>query len=69
VIGLGCDVKHANQLVYSRGLDLKSQAATPIGINCRLCERPDCAQRASPPLMRKMLINENTKGFSPFEMR
>jgi XRE family transcriptional regulator, fatty acid utilization regulator len=69
VIGLGCDLKYAGQLVYSRGLDLKSHAATPIGINCRLCERPDCAQRASPPLMRRLVVNENTRGLSPFEMR
>jgi XRE family transcriptional regulator, fatty acid utilization regulator len=69
VVGLGCDLKHANQIVYGRGLDLKSPNATPIGINCRLCERPNCAQRASPPLMRKLLINENTKGHSPFEVR
>jgi XRE family transcriptional regulator, fatty acid utilization regulator len=69
VIGLGCDLKHAHQLIYSRGLDLKSPDTTPIGINCRLCERPDCAQRASPPLMRKLLINENTRGLSPFEIR
>ncbi len=69
VIGLGCDLKYANQLVYSRGLDLKSRDATPIGINCRLCERPDCAQRASPPLMRRLIINENTRGLSPFEIR
>jgi XRE family transcriptional regulator, fatty acid utilization regulator len=69
VIGLGCNVKYAGQLVYSRGLDLKSHAATPIGINCRLCERPDCAQRASPPLMRRLVVNENTRGLSPFEMR
>jgi XRE family transcriptional regulator, fatty acid utilization regulator len=69
VIGLGCDLKYANQLVYSRGLDLKPRVATPIGINCRLCERPDCAQRASPPLMRRLIINENTRGLSPFEIR
>lgn len=69
VIGLGCDLKYANQLIYSRGLDLKSPLATPIGINCRLCERPDCAQRASPPLMRRLHINENSRGLSPFELR
>ncbi len=68
VLGLGCELKYAKQLVYSRGLDLKSHDATPIGINCRLCERPDCAQRASPPLIRRLIINENTRGLSPFEM-
>jgi XRE family transcriptional regulator, fatty acid utilization regulator len=66
VIGLGCDMKFANQIMYSKGLDLKVHNATPIGINCKLCERPDCAQRAAPPLMRKLFVTENSKGISMF---
>jgi XRE family transcriptional regulator, fatty acid utilization regulator len=66
VVGLGCELKHAHRLVYSRGLDLKAPEPTPIGINCRLCERPDCAQRAAPPLMRKFDTSETTRGQSPF---
>jgi XRE family transcriptional regulator, fatty acid utilization regulator len=68
VLGLGCELKYASHLVYSKGIDLKSHDATPIGINCRLCERPDCAQRASPPLMRRLNVSENTRGLSPFEI-
>ncbi len=39
---------------------------TPIGINCRLCERPACPQRAAPPLTRRLLVDETTRGISPF---
>ncbi len=67
VVGLGCDMKHAHRLVYSKGLDLKSHVPTPIGINCRLCERANCAQRAAPPLLRPLDINENVRGYSPFD--
>jgi XRE family transcriptional regulator, fatty acid utilization regulator len=66
VIVLGCDVTFADRIIYRRGLDLKAQTATPIGINCKLCERPDCAKRASPPLTRKLFISENSKGISMF---
>ncbi len=65
-IALGCDLKHAAQLVYSRGMNLDAPDATPIGINCRLCERPDCTQRAMPPLSRKLLIEEHARGIAPY---
>jgi predicted transcriptional regulator/DNA-binding XRE family transcriptional regulator len=63
---LGCEFKHAKQLIYAQGLDLKSPTATPIGINCKLCERQDCKRRSAPPYMRKLHVNENSKGFAPF---
>ena len=40
---------------------------TPIGINCRLCERPACPQRAAPPLMHALIVDEMKRGVSPFE--
>ena len=50
-IGLGCDVKDAKGIVHADQHDLGAKAqATPIGIGCHVCERPDCAQRSQPPL-------------------
>lgn len=65
-IGLGCELKYAQRLVYSAGLNLDQPEATPIGINCRLCERADCGQRAEPPLTRPLLFDESIRGASPF---
>jgi predicted transcriptional regulator/transcriptional regulator with XRE-family HTH domain len=65
-IGLGCELKHADRLVYSRGLNLDNPDPTPIGINCRLCERPNCSQRAEPPASRPLLVDETVHGISPF---
>jgi len=67
-IVLGCELKHAHRLIYAKGLDLKAHEATPIGINCRLCERSNCAQRAAPALMHRIHTVENTRGVSPFEL-
>ena len=65
-IGLGCEFKYANRLVYARKFDLKHAPATPIGVNCRLCERDNCAQRAAPPITRKLRVDESVRGVSPF---
>jgi predicted transcriptional regulator/DNA-binding XRE family transcriptional regulator len=66
VVGLGCELKYAHRLVYARGLDLSRPDATPIGVNCRLCERIACPQRAAPPLTRALMVDEMTRGVSPF---
>ena len=66
-IGLGCELTDASRLTYAKGLDLKApEAVTPIGVNCRLCERPDCAERAFPPINRKLIVDEQARGLSSF---
>ncbi|MFD1703419.1 short-chain fatty acyl-CoA regulator family protein [Methylopila henanensis] len=66
-IGLGCDLRHADRLVYSKGLDLSDpDAATPIGAGCKVCERPACPQRAFPPLGRKLAIDEASRTVAPY---
>jgi hypothetical protein len=65
-IGLGCEARDAHRLVYARGLDLAASDAAPIGINCRLCERPSCPQRAAPPVSRTLVVDESIRSISPF---
>ena len=66
-IGLGCDLQHAARLVYSKGLDLRSlDAATPIGMGCKVCERSACPQRAFPFVGKPLRVNENESGFVPY---
>ena len=66
-IGLGCDVRHAPRLVYAKGLDLQDpEAATPIGMGCKVCERDNCPQRAFPYVGRPLDIDENQSRFSPY---
>ena len=68
-ISLGCEVQHAPHLVYGDGLDVHNpNAAVPIGITCRLCERTDCEQRAFPPVHRRLGIDENVRGASFYEI-
>lgn len=66
-VALGCAIDHARELVYADGLDLsEGSVAMPIGVNCRLCERLDCSQRALPSLHHRMKMDDHIRGFSPF---
>jgi hypothetical protein len=66
-IGLGCEVKHAPELVYADDLDL-TKGFEPIGISCRICERPDCHQRSVPPLERRLRIDPDHRGLLPYRI-
>ncbi len=64
-IELGCPIEHAAELVYADGVNLdKAQAAIPIGVSCRLCERMDCEQRAVPSLHTPLDIDTNVRGLT-----
>lgn len=65
-IGMGCELKYAERLVYSRGLDLREPNATAIGPACRICERPACPQRAAEPISRTLTVDDFTKSISPY---
>ncbi len=62
-IGLGCGIEFAKELVYADGLNLEAKAI-PIGVACRVCERMDCDQRAFPPLLKPLTVNEDQRGRS-----
>jgi XRE family transcriptional regulator, fatty acid utilization regulator len=66
-VALGCDVRYASRLVYSKGIALDDpEAATPIGAGCKVCDREDCAQRAFPALGGHLRIDENVRQFAPY---
>ena len=66
-IGLGCDIRHAHRLIYSAGLDVSPNGpASPIGLGCKVCDRPACAQRAYPPTGLALRVDEHTARFAPY---
>lgn len=68
-IALGCEVRHASDLVYADGMDLgRDGAFEPIGISCRICERANCHQRAVPPLERKLRVDPNLRDVLPYSV-
>ena len=68
-IGLGCEVRHADALVYADHMELDAaDAFEPIGISCRICERKSCHQRSVPPLERRLNVDPNTRDVLPYQV-
>ncbi|MEE9387929.1 MAG: short-chain fatty acyl-CoA regulator family protein [Paracoccaceae bacterium] len=68
-VGLGCEVQHADRLIYADDLDVKNpQAFEPIGISCRICQRKSCHQRSVPPLESKLSVDHNKRGVQPYKI-
>ena len=66
-IGLGCDVDHAEKLIYSVGIDLTdSEATVPIGAGCKICDRRACPQRAFPFLGRPVYVDPHSSTDLPY---
>jgi hypothetical protein len=64
-IGMGCEVKHAKNMVYADGMDLHNEdAIIKVGVTCRLCDHLDCEQRAFPSIRNPLRIEENVRGVS-----
>ena len=63
-VALGCAGEHAGMLVYAD--TLKDEAATPIGVACHLCHRPQCIARAAPPIGREMRPDDSRETGVPF---
>ena len=62
-IALACAAEHAGKLVYARG---EQPPPTPIGVTCRLCNRPACTARAVPPVGRTILADDHRRDTAPF---
>lgn len=65
-VGLGVEASLAKGMIAAQGIDLDGGPATPIGLGCRDCHRPDCAQRGAPPTGRTLVLNEQERGLTPF---
>ena len=65
VIAMGCEVGHADALVYADGIDL-GRAVVGIGLSCRLCDREGCRSRAFPPLEHRLALDPMLAADSPY---
>ncbi|MEM9332654.1 MAG: short-chain fatty acyl-CoA regulator family protein [Pseudomonadota bacterium] len=67
-VSLGCPVEYAPELTYGKSIDPSfSQMITEIGVNCRLCTRTGCQQRAHDPFHTSLKIDEDRRGITHFE--
>jgi predicted transcriptional regulator len=67
-MALGCELKHAHRIVYAATYNLDDERLfSPIGINCHVCPRQSCPQRAHQPLFVDLPINTRRRGKTRYE--
>ncbi|WP_428673142.1 helix-turn-helix domain-containing protein [Roseibium sp.] len=68
-LGIGCEVKYADAIVYADGLDIDEISdPEPIGVNCRICPRDNCDQRAFPAIDKEPFIDPGRRGIVPYRV-
>ncbi len=63
-IELGCRWEHADRVVYADAVDLDRFAPVEVGVNCRVCERKACPQRAFPSVRQPVVLDEHVRRVS-----
>jgi XRE family transcriptional regulator, fatty acid utilization regulator len=66
-VAMGCAIEHVQAIGYAEQFQLGGARMTPIGINCRICPRANCDQRASAALVLSLPIDERRRGTTRFE--
>ena len=67
-LAVGCKIEHAERIGYAGKFSLEpDRTYSPIGINCHLCPRAACAQRAHQPLVVDLPIDPDRRGDTRYE--
>ena len=66
-VAMGCTIEHAADIGYAEGVSLGTAPVTEIGINCRICPRANCDQRAHHASILTTPVNEHRRGATRYE--
>ncbi len=67
-VALGCEFQYADRIGYASSFNLRDQNLFhPIGINCYLCPRKACSQRAHQPFFVELSIDPSRRGTTRYE--
>jgi predicted transcriptional regulator/transcriptional regulator with XRE-family HTH domain len=67
-VALGCEFQYANKLGYAASYNLNDQLMfSRIGINCHLCPRQACSQRAHQPVFMELPLDTTRRGNTRYE--
>ncbi len=68
VVALGCERTHVKRVGYAAPFNLADDTIiAKIGINCHICPRQACAQRAHEPLHVNLSVDANRRGSTRYE--
>ncbi len=66
-VAMGCAVEHAGEIGYAEGFSVAGARMTPIGINCRICPRASCEQRAHHAAILTQPVDEKRRGVTRYD--
>jgi predicted transcriptional regulator/transcriptional regulator with XRE-family HTH domain len=67
-VSLGCELQYAGRLRYAAPFNLNDQRIfSKIGINCHLCPRQACSQRAHQPVFMELPLDTARRGNTRYE--
>jgi len=61
-VAMGCEIAHAGAICYADELSVGAAHMTEIGINCRVCPRANCDQRAHHAVALGEAVDERRRG-------
>ncbi len=66
-VAMGCTVEHTAEIGYAEGFSPTARPMTPIGINCRICPRANCDQRAHHAAILTQPVDERRRGATRYD--
>ncbi|MEL7152834.1 MAG: short-chain fatty acyl-CoA regulator family protein [Pseudomonadota bacterium] len=66
-IAIGCSIEHADKIGYAEHFSMSGVQPTQIGINCRICPRPNCDQRAHHAIVMSQPVDMHRRGATRYE--
>ncbi len=66
-VAIGCTIDHAAEIGYAEAFSVAGARMVPIGINCRICPRANCDQRAHQATILTQPIDEKRRGATRFD--
>lgn len=66
-VAMGCATEHLGQIGYAEDLRASHAHPTPIGINCRICPRSNCDQRAHNAAVMTDPVDEKRRGATRYD--
>ncbi len=68
VMSLGCKVEYADKISYTTPLAPEEKRTfAKIGINCHLCPREGCSQRAHQPMIKELNFDPSRRGNTRYD--
>lgn len=67
-VAMGCAIQFASEIGYAEGFSMADARMTEIGINCRICPRAHCDQRAQQAAILTQPVDALRRGVTRFDV-